>query len=613
MISGIYCESPNNNRTATRFQQRAEQLGSELLFSDDRLLITSQRLPILSGEATPQMGEKDELVIVLSGSPFYGGGSTRQRDSEPGWQEIAELYRIHKNELPRHLKGSFGLVIYDRRQQSLFLARDHFGIEPLYYCEEDGLLFFASSIQGVVQLRGQGSDLHLPALGQILLFNYNISTRTVIEGIRRIPAAQKLIAETDKSAELSRYWNISFQPDDRGEEKTASELLEKLRSSVKNCLQGRKDAGVFLSGGMDSSTMLALSSEQEGLDLSTFSYRCRAASFDESHYARIMSKFVKSSHHECDYSSDEVLLMPEVVEAMNEPFCDVGINIATFLLGREAHRAGSRLILTGDGGDELFAGHPVYEADKMGRFADTLPRPLLFPFLSLFSLLPDSDQKKNLTVKLKRFAESLAFPKEMLSHRWRIYYNNKDLAKILGPAFGDGLNWEQLLNELLAINAEHSGPDMLSNCLHSDYQTVVDFYLRRNDLIRRFGVEVRYPMFDPELVEFCAAMPSKLKIKGWFDTKYIFKKAMEPVLPHDIIYRKDKLGHSIPLKNWIRDDSRIREMILDHLTGETVIDRGLFNKEEVNRMVNEHMAMKRNNSHRLWTLAVIEMWLRKHS
>ncbi len=167
-----------------------------------------------------------------------------------------------------------------------------------------------------------------------------------------------------------------------------------------------------------------------------------------------------------------------------------------------------------------------------------------------------------------------------------------------------------LLADILAINGEMVDGDVLSRSIYSDYQTVVDFYLRRNDLIRRLGITVRYPLLDHELVEFCAKMASTLKIKGWFDTKYIFKKTMEGVLPDTIIYRKDKLGHSIPLKNWIRDDRKVKEMVLDYVSGDTLRRRGLFRPEHIAALTNDHMAKRRNNSHRLWTLAVLEMWLR---
>ena len=162
------------------------------------------------------------------------------------------------------------------------------------------------------------------------------------------------------------------------------------------------------------------------------------------------------------------------------------------------------------------------------------------------------------------------------------------------------------------MNAEGDGEDILSQSLYSDYQTIVEFYLRRNDLNRRFGLETRFPLFDHQLVEFCAAIPSNLKVKGWFETKYIFKKAITNILPHDILHRKDKLGHSIPLKNWLRERKDVREFVLDHLSMDGVKKRGLFNGDAVQALIKEHMEKRRNNSHRLWSLAVLEMWMQQH-
>lgn len=447
------------------------------------------------------------------------------------------------------------------------------------------------------------------AVAKTLLFNYNPGTNTLIAGIKRLPAAHSIKISQDRSLALSHYWHLNFSPRKVSEEEVCHQLLGHLRRSVKACLGTNDAAGVFLSGGMDSSTVLALSSELVP-SLKTFSYRCRAASFDESHYARIMSDFVGSAHSECEYGSDEVLLMPEVVRAMNEPFCDVGINIATYLLGVNASAKDCSLVLTGDGGDELFGGHPVYEADKIASYIDPLPRSLLSPILALFALLPDSDQKKSAAVKLKRFAESLAYPRELLSHRWRIYYDAAELHQLASTSFAEGLQWPELLTDVLQINDEMQKGDILSRSLYSDYQTVVDFYLRRNDLIRRFGIHVRYPLLDHQLVEFCAQMEPSLKIKGWFDTKYIFKKTMDGILPNAIVHRTDKLGHSIPLKNWIRDDRQVKEMVLDYVSGDTMRRRGLFKPEYIATLANDHLAKRRNNSHRLWTLAVLEMWLR---
>ncbi len=621
MISGFFLTNGQNSEGENRFNELRNTPSAHIVYSDDNLLLSNAVDSDALGDkvSNPLVSENKRVIVHFSGMLYNRKEYVQKYDLplKPDSRSsdadlILELYLTYGENLLSYLNGTFSFLIYDKNKGKLLLCRDRFGVQPLYYLDAPGFLVFSSTIAGIVKLTGRSKRLHHPALAKILLFNYNVGFDTLIEGIRRLPAAHFLKTQGGSQPLLKKYWSIDFSPVSRSEETVCQDLLQHLRRAVNSCLSDTDQSGIFLSGGMDSSTVLALSAEHKSINLNTFSYRCKAASFDESQYARQMAEFACSHHHESEYSSDDVLLMPEVVKAMNEPFSDVGINIATYLLGREAAAAGVGLILTGDGGDELFAGHPIYEADKIARYIDTVPRFLLRPLFSLCRQLPDSDQKKNLSVKLKRFSESMSYPRELLSHRWRIYYDAASLHQVTDESLSDTVNWNDLLKDILLINEKTRGFDPLARSLASDYQTVVDFYLRRNDLVRRFNIDIRCPMFDHKLVEYCASLPSSLKIKGWFDTKYIFKKTMEPVLPHSIIYRKDKLGHSIPLKNWIRDDDRVREMILDHVSGETISRRGLFKTDTIAKMTNDHLSKKSNHSHRLWTLAVMEMWLRHH-
>lgn len=586
-----------------------------VLYHDQLLLTCGQSDLAMGMSALQPMSLKKERLLGCWSGKIYNRDEMADAIGFAGPVEAAadgplflQCYRKYGDSCVERINGKFAFVLFDVAAGRCLLARDRFGIEPLYYTVHSEYVAFASTVTGVLQLSGQEKRLNPSAVGKFLLFNYNPGLETFFTGIHRLPAAHFLRIEQGE-VNSKRYWQLSFHQVAADEKDVAADLLAHLRQAVSLRVDEDRAPGVFLSGGMDSSTVVTLSAEKATNPVKTFSYRCKAVSFDESEYARAMSAFTRSEHHECEYSSEDVLLMPEIVRGMNEPFCDVGINIATYLLGKNAATSATEYVLTGDGGDELFAGHPVYEADKMARFINPVPKPLLLPVLKVFSILPDSDQKKNLSVKLKRFAESLAYPKELLSHRWRIYYTDREFSQLGKGDFLQQLHWSDLLEDILRTNRENNGPDLLSRCLYSDYQTAVDFYLRRNDLNRRLGLESRFPLLDHKLVEYCATMPSALKIKGWFDTKYIFKKAMEGVLPHNIIYRKDKLGHSIPLKNWIRENKQVRELILDHVSPGVIKHRGLFDGERIARLTNDHLARRRNNSHRLWALAVLEMWM----
>ena len=564
----------------------------------------------------PVSSDEGDIAVVFSGQIYNREELIALTNSGNGGAEnlavlIMKLYQALGESFVEKLNGKFAFAISDRRNNSVLLGRDRFGVEPLYYYHSQGLLVFASAIAPVVGYLKQHMEVHFPALCKFLLFGYNPGLDSFFKGIRKLRPGHLLKVGGATSDKLVRYWGLTFDAGNgRDEASIAEELRSRLQTAVSLRTTPGEPAGMFVSGGMDSSSVLGLAAGLSEVPPVCYSYRCRGESFDESPHARLMAKSVGSDHSVIEYSPEDVLSMLDVVVAMDEPFCDVGINIATYLLGQAAGGSAS-YVLTGDGGDELFGGHPVYEADKLARFIDPVPGVLKKPLLKMAGMLPDSDQKKNLTVKLKRFAESLAYPADLLSHRWRIYYQPYEIEALLTDDARTMVASEDLYADIRGYNREAEGMGHLNRSLYSDYHTVVDFYLRRNDINRRIGLETRYPMLDHELVEYCATIPEQLKIRGWFDTKYILKKAMEPVLPREIVYREDKLGHSIPLKNWMRDNPRVREFVLDYLSPSVVRRRGFFSTEYINELVRQHMDKRRNNSHRLWTLAVLEMWYQK--
>ncbi len=267
-------------------------------------------------------------------------------------------------------------------------------------------------------------------------------------------------------------------------------------------------------------------------------------------------------------------------------------------------------VYSGHGGDELFAGHPVYSADKIAAYTDRIPGAIKSPVASLFRQLPDSDKKLNLTVKLKRFSESLAYPKEFGTYRWRIYYGNEELNRLFEPDLAiDQNQYLNLFSDLLGMYQDADGKDPLSRSLFVDFKTEVSFHLRRMDLVRYFGVKPIFPMLDYRLVESAATVPASLKIKGYSDTKYIEKPVLAGVIPDQILNRHDKLGHSIPFKNWLRSDPVVKGFVQEVLSDRNVERRGLFNRATIQTMWDNHQSARQNNSHRLWMLTVLELWL----
>lgn len=562
-------------------------------------------------ENISEVWQNEKNVVAFSGNVFNRNEITGLSDTgRPFTQILADQFTDKKTALFNELNGSYSLSIWNSELQQLVLTGDHFGIEPLYYFWDEEKLIFASSIKAILRHPDAKAEIDFEALHTYLLFNYNPRQETLIAGIKRLRPGYYLKFEKNNST-TEQYWYLSFLP---GKEKTENQYIEELLPLLKKSIEMRvsdsETHGAFLSGGMDSSSIVGLMSPMVKGKIHTFSFRCKGKSFDESHYANIVSCRYNTEHHLVEYSPQEVLSIGEIVEYMDEPFCDIGIEVASYILGRAAQDK-INYVLTGDGGDELFAGHPVYQADEVARKFSKIPRPLQKMMTSAFSLFPDTDKKKSFAVKAQRFAYSYGFSEKLFSNRWRIYYNEPELLALFRPEYSGNVKETNPLKDIMAIYDEADGNDFLSKTLYGDYFTVVNFYLRRMQLLRKFGIEGRIPMFDPRLVEFAAKIPSHLKLRG-SETKYILHKTMAGILPGEIVFRKDKLGHSVPFKNWLRDVPEIRNFIMDVLSESTIKRRGYFDNNFVQRLLTDHFSRKKNNSHRLWALLVLELWMQKN-
>ncbi|HHS14093.1 MAG TPA: hypothetical protein ENN03_10065 [bacterium] len=550
--------------------------------------------------------KRDHQIMLVTPEPgvflWQGEWYPRPQSIKPALLELNSRLIHNPVDTLAEINGAFSLASWDEGKRTLLIARDAVGIQQMFYAELNDGMVFSSRLRPLARLLGMDSNLHYPALIQYLTFCYHVGEETILAPIRRLGPGQLLKWEKGR-IRVYTYWRPRFRPVPRPLKTLAEEIREELERAVHIRALGLKKAGVFLSGGLDSSSVVSLLHREGIEDLRTFSFRCRGESFDESPFARRVAETFHTSHTEIEYRPQDILLAGKMAGFMDEPFCDVGINIATFLLARKAREEVDALF-TGDGGDELFAGHPVYMADRAARF---LPETLLAPFFVLGRRFPDSDMKKDWKVKIKRFSESVAYPRSLGTNRWRAYYRPAELQSLL--LFDDVVDDSIMFGPLSVVHEKTRGLDGLSRSLAGDYQTVVQFYLRRMEMARVMGMIPRFPMLDIQIVDYCAGVPSSWKIRGLSDSKYIEKKAVETLLPRDIVYRKDKLGHSIPLKNWMREEPAVRQMFSDLLSSETIGRRHLFNPSKIEQMMKEHERKERNHSHRLWALVILELYL----
>jgi asparagine synthase (glutamine-hydrolysing) len=547
----------------------------------------------------PFTNEEGSIVVVFEGKIYNLQEIKQHLDSTYDFQTtktgeaLIPLYEKYGDCFPTKLNGKFVFALWDANAEKLLLGRDHLGIEPLYYKDNSNFFCFGNSLKGMLEVGLINKDLNINALMQYLLYCYNPSNETFLKSVYKIPAGHTL-CQNGSARSLKCYWHLSFAEQKlQSEDHYREEVLHLIEDAIRIRLEPSEMPGILLSGGTDS----------------TFSFRCMGKSFDESSFARLVAERYGTEHNEIIYGADRVSLISDAVKYMDEPFCDVGIEIGTYLLGMAAEGKVS-YTLSGEGGDELFGGHPVYVADKLAKVVDSLPTPIVSPIAALFKKIPDSDQKKNLQVKLKRFAYGLSFPRGLLSHRWRIYYTPNELHQFFNPDLQEWCQTDKLFEPMLKHNKGADGRDILSHSLYNDYFTLVDFYLRRLGLLKAFSIEDRLPLLDVRLVEYAAKIPSSLKIKGLSDTKYIYRRILEGVLPHEILHDRPKLGHSVPIKNWIRDNSELQNLVAEVLSDESIKKRGLVRPDAVRNLIAEHANRRENHSHRIWALVVLELWLR---
>jgi len=513
------------------------------------------------------------------------------------------------------LQGQFAIAWWNARGGVLTLVRDHFGAEPLCYAQRNRQLLFGSRARDVAAALPEPARLSMQGLVEFLTHCYLPGNSTLFEQVLRVPAGSALeFTAATGACRIQSWYRLSFaNPVPPTEADIVARYRELLEASVVRRLDDSR-TGVLLSGGMDSSSAATFARRHLSGPISSFSFRCVGASFDESPYARQLAAELGTEHNEVAYGELESLQAIAAVGKMDMPFCDIGIEIGTWLLSQAA---GAKVdyLLTGDGGDEIWASHPVYAAQRIVRWYDRMPipRPLRTALVRTCGLVKDSDQKRNLAVVMKRMLPEPSYPNELMHYRWRMYYTADTMRGLLTPTLGRAVDATEPFRAVAESFEHYQGPDDgISPCLYSDYRTVTSFYFSRLMLSRPFGLEVRLPFYDRDLVEYGARIPVHLKLEGVERTKRLFRVAMEGILPDIINHRKDKLGHSVPFKNWLRDSGQLSALVQETLGSEEFLGRGLFRRESIARLLEEHRQRRHNHSHRIWALFILEQWFRQH-
>ena len=577
-----------------------------------------RRLSILdlAGGQQPFANE-DEAVQLVANGEIYNFEEMKEElvarghvfRSRSDIEVLVHAYEEYGEAFLGKIRGMFALALWDARTQTLVAARDRAGEKPLYYTLTDHGLLLASEIKALLVRPEVPRDLDIEALDQFLTYEYVIAPQTLFTGVKKLPAAHYLTYR-DGQVTVTRYWDAAATDLRAWEEDEAAEALRTvLAKAVSSQLMADVPLGVFLSGGIDSSAIVALMSEASAPrngPVNTFSMGFEDGSYNELPYAREVAQRFGTCHREGTVSPDLVELFEKLVVHMDEPFADVSL-FPTYLLSQITCQH-VKVALSGDGGDELFGGYDTYAAERLARqLVRVLPRAAMPALAGLAGLFSPSEKKKGLVNKVQRFAQGLVDAPATIEHyRWMTFLSADAKKRLYTPALQQALVGSDVYRPVRECLRAASSDDLLNRQLYADLSVYLadDILVKVDRMSMATSLETRAPFLDVDVMELAFSMPGNLKIRGT-ERKYILRRALRGLLPESVLTR-GKEGFSIPMKNWLR--SSLVPLMDELLPSERIAKRGWFNPADVRRRVAEHKAGRENHAHTLFSLMVLERW-----
>jgi asparagine synthase (glutamine-hydrolysing) len=575
-------------------------------FTDGTVALAARRLSIIDLETGDQpIANENGTVQVVQNGEIYNYRELRRELERAGHtfrthgdtEVLVHLYEQHGERFAERLRGMFAIALWDGPRRRLVLARDRFGIKPLYYRDDGGELSFASELRAL-----RRGEIDLDAVEAFLAFNSIPAPLTIFREARKLQAGHVLVWESGRTR-LERFARPAPVPigelRDDEEAELVEELRARLRDSVRAHLVSDVPVGVLLSGGVDSALLAALAAEESSEPLRTFSIGFAERSFDELEDARRVASRYGTRHRELVLKPDAALLLPALAGAFDEPFADSSA-LPTYLISELAARD-VKVALSGEGGDELFGGYYTYAADLLAkRFGGVaqLVRPLV-------ERLPTSTAKASFDYKAKRFVRAAHLPPLERHHGWKEIFAPDARAELTGrvSAFDP-------VDLLRTRFAETEGADELARLQDVDLgiYLVDDLLVKTDRASMAHSLEARVPYLDTVVTNMALALPTRHKLRG-LSKKVLLRKAAAPLLPREIVNGK-KRGFSIPAAAWLRGE--LEPFARDTLSPETVTRQGYFRPDVVERLLDEHVAGREDRSRQLWGLLAFTLWHQQH-
>jgi asparagine synthase (glutamine-hydrolysing) len=586
-------------------------------FVDADVMLGMRRLSIIdvAGGRQP-LANEDKTVWVVCNGEIYNFQSLRERLRQQGHvfrsqsdsEVIVHLYEQYGDEFILHADGMFGFALWDTRRRRLLIGRDRLGIKPIYYANNGDQLIFASEIKSILWAPGITAQLDPIGLREYLTLGYCPTPYSLFRGIKKLPPASLITCDAGQYR-ISRYWEL---PDDIDESLSEAEWIrrtrEQLEASVASQMVSDVPMGSFLSGGIDSSAVVAMMSRHSQQPVKTYAIGFADSSggnyYNELPYARQVAELFKTDHQEIVVQPDVARLLPALIWHMDEPIADAAF-VTTYLVAQFARREVT-VILSGVGGDELFGGYRRYLGEYYGRQYNRLPRWFRRGVVAPIAQRLPSDRHSR-WLDLSRYARRFILANELsFEERYRAYvqvFSRQQLERLRTAV--DEVEESDCLGQALRSTDGH---DEIYRMFRADLATQLpdDLLYLTDKMSMAVSLECRVPLLDTALVELSAKMPSSLKIRGR-NLKFILKEALSDVLPHEILYRK-KRGFGAPMGAWLKDE--LSGFLHSVLSREAVEGRGLFNWDVVEATIALHDANKEDHTDHLLSLVNLELWCR---
>ena len=571
------------------------------------------RLKILDLQAGQQpMASSDGDTVVVFNGEIYNHAEIRcelealghRFESRSDTEVVVRSFLQWDKQCFPRFRGMFALAIWSESKKRLLLARDRLGIKPLYIHQRGTDIYFASEIKALFVHPHIARELDHEALEYFLMLNYVPGPRTLIKGIEKLPAAH-LLEWRDGHVHVSDYWRLRFHANRvRRPEEAQAELDALLRDSLREHLISDVPVGIWLSGGIDSSTILHYARKASASRLRTFSITFQGHSFDETRYIRQVAARYGTEHHELDLSPGLGLAstVEDMVGHLDEPLADAGALPAWFLSGLSRQHV--TVALSGEGADEIFGGYLTYQADLLARKVRLLPRALRRGLIQLLRAWPVSDDKISFEYMLKRFFEGSLLSADEAHTYWNGSFSEAQQRQFLLAKNGSRLG------KLYEIDLPCTCPGHFVNrylAFDQRYYLSDDILHKVDRMSMAHSLEVRPPFLDHRIVEFAASLPPEWKIQSR-QQKVILRSLMKDQLPPAVLRRR-KIGLDIPTHDWLR--GALRPLLLDTLTSEAIENSQLFRSGTIERMLGDHLERRANLGFHLWGLLILFLWIKR--